>query len=198
MYSLLNEIDNYLKENNIPYKTIIFNKSYLPDYINLAIHEEMKKASSMPFIKVSPEYELRHDKNGILYMLVRNDRNRELFIISKPGDKIEEDFKHCGRSEKHITKWGCLFKLLKDDVKAIKEEINDNYKYLNFSKRSRIEYELIDELLENKYKEFVRDNKFIENEINYEEDLIESTYLLKDYIRYLYNYYNEGIVIKKK
>ena len=37
MYLLLNEIDKYIKENNIPFKSIVFHKSYLPKFINMAI-----------------------------------------------------------------------------------------------------------------------------------------------------------------
>ena len=198
MYSLLDEIDKYIKENNIPFKKIVFHKSYLPEYINMAIFKEMQKTSHSLDIKIDNNYELRYDKNNQLYLLVHNDRNREFFAIGKENKRINEDFIMSGRTEKHIIKWGCLFKILNPEIKTLKKEINSKYMYLNKREKNNLEYELINDLLEDKYQEFVKNNKFIEDVVDYEEELIESTYALKYYIRYLFEYYNDNVKVKKR
>lgn len=198
MYSLLDEIDKYIKENNIPFKKIVFHKSYLPEYINMAIFKEMQKTSHSLDIKIDNNYELRYDKSNQLYILVHNDRHREFFAIGKENKRINEDFIMSGRSEKHIIKWGCLFKILNPEIKTLKKEINNNYMYLNKRGKNNLEYELINDLLEDKYQEFVKNNQFIEDVVDYEEELIESTYALKYYIRYLFEYYNDNVKVKKR
>ena len=198
MYSLLDEIDKYIKENNIPFKKIVFHNSYLPEYINMAILREMKKVSHTLDIKLDKNYELRYDKNNQLYLLVQNDRHKEFFAITKDNKKINEDFKSSGRTEKHIIKWGCLFKILNPEIKTLKKEINNEYMYLNKREKNNLEYELINDLLEDKYQEFVKNNKFIEDVVDYEEELIESTYAIKYYIRYLFEYYNDNVKVKKR
>ena len=198
MYSLLDEIDKYIKENNIPFKKIVFHNSYLPEYINMAIFKEMQKTSHSLDIKIDNNYELRYDKNNQLYLLVHNDRNREFFAIGKENKRINEDFIMSGRTEKHIIKWGCLFKILNPEIKTLKKEINSKYMYLNKREKNNLEYELINDLLEDKYQEFVKNNKFIEDVVDYEEELIESTYALKYYIRYLFEYYNDNVKVKKR
>ena len=198
MYSLLDEIDKYIKENNIPFKKIVFHNSYLPEYINMAIFKEMQKTSHSLDIKIDNNYELRYDKSNQLYILVHNDRHREFFVIGKDNKRINEDFIMSGRSEKHIIKWGCLFKILNSEIKTLKKEINNNYMYLNKREKNNLEYELINDLLEDKYQEFVKNNQFIEDVVDYEEELIESTYAIKYYIRYLFEYYNDNVKVKKR
>lgn len=158
----------------------------------------MKKTSHNSNINVRVNYELRYDKNNQLYILIHNDRNRENFAISKENIKIEEDFKVGGKSEKHIIKWGCLFKILETEIKTVKQEIDNNYKYLSKREKSRLEYKIINDLLEDKYQEFVHNHKFIEDTVNYEEELIESTFAIKYYIRYLFEYYNDNVKVKKR
>lgn len=198
MYSLLQEIDKYIKENNIPFKTISINNSLLPDFINLSIIKEIKKRSSRYDATVDPNYEFRYDKDNDLYLLVYDNRHREIMVINNGKKKINEDFNFSGRSEKHIIKWGCLFKLLENDLKTVKTTINNEYGYLKKREKARLEYEIIDQLLEDKFNEFVKSNKLIEDTVYYEDELIESTFLIKDYIRYLYNYYKETNNTKKR
>ena len=39
MYSMLNEIDKYIKKNGIPFNRISFSYTYLPDFINYVLLE---------------------------------------------------------------------------------------------------------------------------------------------------------------
>ena len=198
MISMLDTIDKYMKDSNIPFKSVSFNKCYLPWFINMAIIREVKKSSHIYFTGIASDYQLRYDKNGNLYLLISNERNRENFVIGKENILIKEDFKISGKNEKHIVKIGCLFKLLEEDIKRLDKEIEVNYSGLDTIEKERLRYELINDMLEDKYREFIRDDKIILDEVNYEDELIESTYKIMYYIRYLNELYNNDSLYNER
>ena len=189
MYSLLDELDKFIKKEKIPFRTIYFHKRFLPDYVNKAILREIRKSSNMPFTEVLDEYQIRYDESGNIYLLIINDIGREKFVVDKEGVYVKVKFNYSGKSEKHIVKMGCLFKLLENDIRVLNNKINNDYSELRTMEKARLRYELIDDMLEEKYHEMVKQNKQILYEVDYIDDLINSTYKLKDYIRYLKNEY---------
>lgn len=198
MYLMLDTIDKYIKENNIPFNSIMINKTFLPNFINMAILREVRKSIHSPFAEVNNDYEIRFDKNGKIYLLVTNDKNRENFIIVKDTTPIKEKFNVTCKSEKHIIKMGCLFKILDQDIKTLNDEIKKDYSGLKSNEKARLEYEIIDDMLEDKYNKMVKNHKFILDEVSYEDELIESTYKIIDYIRYLFEIYKDSNNSKRK
>ena len=194
MFSMIDTIDKYMKENNIPFKRISINREYFPWYINMALLREVRKSSKIHFTRIIGEYELRYDKNNNLYLLVTNERNRENFVIGKQNIPIKEDFNISGKSEKHLIKMGCLIKELGEDINKLNETLDNDYSNLRTREKINLKYELLDDMVEDKFKEFVNNHKVIEDEVDYEDDLIASTYKIMDYIRYLNELYEDSKV----
>ena len=61
MYSMLEKIDSYIKENGLPFREITFGYSYFDQYLDLAITNMVRKISGKHFNMGSLEYSLVYD-----------------------------------------------------------------------------------------------------------------------------------------
>ena len=120
MYSMLNEIDKYIKKNGIPFNRISFSYTYLPDYINYVLLEKLRGIQDNSFIELgSSNYELAYDKNGIIYMKITSSINYNDNIVVAASDKIELDFVSTVVKESRVVEEACLYKTLSNYRKKV-------------------------------------------------------------------------------
>ena len=81
MYSFIEEINNYICENGIPFKSISISSSYFPKYFNIAVLKELRKTTGKSFKdNMIEEYELVYE-NNILQLVVRSKNNHTVLVI---------------------------------------------------------------------------------------------------------------------
>lgn len=81
MYSFLEEINNYVLENGIPFKNISIASSYFPNYFNQAVLRELRKAVGGRWVDYEIEnYELVFEDNR-LQLVVRSKNNHTVLVI---------------------------------------------------------------------------------------------------------------------
>lgn len=81
MYSFLEEINNYVLENGIPFKNISISSSYFPKYFNQAVLRELRKSVDRKWYDNEIEsYELVFEDN-ILQLVVRSKNKHTVLVI---------------------------------------------------------------------------------------------------------------------
>ena len=81
MYSFIEEINNYICDNGIPFKNISISSSYFPKYFNAAMLRELRFAVGKSFVdKEIDNYELVYE-NNILQLVVRSKNNHTVLVI---------------------------------------------------------------------------------------------------------------------
>ena len=134
MYSMLNEIDKYIKKNGIPFNRISFSYTYLPDYINYVLLEKLRGIQDNSFIELgSSNYELAYDKNGIIYMKITSSTNYDNIVVAA-SDKIELDFVSTVVKESRVIEEACLYKTLSNYRKKVELELSKS----NLSPKNKI------------------------------------------------------------
>ncbi|MBQ2873061.1 MAG: hypothetical protein IJE89_03570 [Bacilli bacterium] len=99
MYSFLEEINNYVLDNGIPFKNISISSSYFPDFFNRAMLRELRNAAGGKWVDYEIEnYELVFEENRL--QLVARSKNKHTvlvifnknlwFSIKEPSKKLFE------------------------------------------------------------------------------------------------------------
>lgn len=192
MYSMLKEIDKYIKKNGIPFDKVSFSYTYLPPYVNYVIVEKLRGLNDNNYFELGdPFYEISYDKNGYIYLIARSSIDNTSIVITNT-DKLELDFKSTVIKESRILEEACFYKSLYYYRKKVEEKVS---KY-NITRIQRIN--LINKLLREeknkKYKESVRNNDSILNRVDYKTPMLLATKKIIDYINYLNEEYQESLI----
>lgn len=138
MENLLIQLDEYIRKNGIPFRSIYVNLNYFPEYFNQAINREIKKIASDDCI-LDKEYKITYDENGnICLIATASKRNKKatktILLLSNDINKINVPFP-CTRMY-----WNKMFKRACSDKYLEKEraEIEKKIEKLNLSKAEKI------------------------------------------------------------
>ena len=186
MFSFLNEIDKYIKENKIPLKRILFSYTYLPNYINHAILYEIRRFTD-DFELGCSTYELMYDKNGNLCLLVRDSANRKKIAFAMDEKTISLGFKVVKRSEKRLIKDACMLRYYDEYRLRIRKAINKDYGDYPEIEKIKCEYRLMYQLICKKYREEPEFYHGIINKVDYITPLMDSVEKITSYIDYVYD-----------
>lgn len=195
MYSMLNEIDKYIKKNGIPFNRISFSYTYLPDYINYVLLEKLRGIQDNSFIELgSSNYELAYDKNGIIYMKITSSINYNDNIVVAASDKIELDFVSTVVKESRVIEEACLYKILSNYRKKVELELSKS----NLSPKNKIYVanKLLRIKKNEKYNELLKKGESIFDKVDYKTPMQLSTKKIIDYISYLNEEYQETLIEK--
>ena len=186
MFSFLDEIDKYVKGNKIPLKKLEFSYTYLPEYINQAILNEMRKVTEH-FECGTPTYELAYDKFNNLCLLVKDINGENITAFAKNRETISFDYRTINRSEVDLIKYACALKYFEDRRMKIRKVIEEKYGEFPAIDKVKCEYRLMQEFI----KKYCYKNQafynIIMDRIDYETPLMDSVEKITSYIDYLYD-----------
>ena len=187
MYSILEEIQKHIKENNIPFKNIRINYSYFSKYINYVILEKLRKLNDTSRFELGPEdYIISFDNNGNIYLLAEGYYGRNKFIVSTLKD-LDLDFAFEGMHEDNLFVESYIYEKLDDFRGIIREDLLR--RNISFKDGVNIENKI---LRHAKNMEFDRISSYKEQVIldsGFLLELEDTTKKIIDYIDYLYNIY---------
>ena len=186
MFSFLTEIDKYIKKNNIPLKRLEFSYTYLPDYINQAILNEMRKVTKH-FEFGTPSYELIYDNNHNLCLLVKDINGENTTIFANNEIKPSFNYRTINRSEKDLIKNACALKYFEERRQKIRKLIEEKYSDYPKLEKNKCEYRLMQELIKKHCYKNQRFYDIITNKTDYETPLMDSVEKITSYIDYLYD-----------
>ena len=186
MFSFLKEIDKYLKENKIPLRRVEFSYTYLPEYINQAILNEMRKVTKHFELGV-PTYELVYDNNHNLCLLVKDINGENSTIFAYNEEKISFNHKIIKRNESDLIKKACALKYFEERRQKIRQIIETNYRSYPTIEKNKCEYRLMQDLIEKHCHKNRAFYNIIVDKIDYETPLIDSVEKITSYIDYLYD-----------
>lgn len=191
MYSILREIEEYIKERRMPFKSIKINYSYFSKYINYVILENLRRLNSNKTYEYGPmEYTLSFDKEGHLYLLAKANDMRSNFIVSW-SNKLALDFPFEGVDEENLITQACIYKSLEDFRKIIEEDINrENY---TFRGKTNVINKIMRRARSNEFYR-MRDNyRSVLEQYNYKDELMDTVRKIKEYLDYLFLIYKDTI-----
>ena len=188
MYSILDKVDKYMKENDVPFDTIVFDKKMWPYYLNEAILYIIRKYSGAYFDSGCDEYIISYDKDGKIYLLVQDRIKKTKLLINDIG-VANVDFKYLGISEERVIAMAHLFKYLNNDINSAKNAIIAK-DVSELSKNRRVcLYEAVDELVILANRELIGQGEIPTDKVNISKLLNRGTNNLLKYIDYLYQMY---------
>ena len=194
MFSLLNSLDEYIKEKGIPFKYFKINYSYFPDYINQAILNHIRKNCIGSDLELGPEnYQLGYSNNGILYLLAKDSKEHVNIVISATNEKLDLDFPCQLIPEKRIVREACYLKTFEKYRTIMREVIRKEELNISQYEKVLLENKLVNAFCDNKHEEMYAAGEDILNDANYEESLKESYAKIVEYIDYLNKMYQESI-----
>lgn len=186
MNSILNMVDNYIKENNIPFKDITISYSYLPSYLNQAILNKIREIKGNNYDFGSTEYTFSYDENDNLYLIVHDSENMVNLIIA--NTKLDlVDYKITVISEYKLIEEAIALKDLDEYRLVIRNMINNEYKTLSPIEKIKLENNIINSLAKNKIN-----NSSIDIS-TYNEELTNSANKINNYMSYLKDYYDKDM-----
>lgn len=191
MYSILREIEEYIKERKMPFKSVKINYSYFSKYVNYVILENLRRLNSNKAYEYGPmEYTLSFDKEGHLYLLAKANDMRSNFIVSW-SNKLALDFAFEGIDEENLITQACIYESLEDFRKIIEEDINrENYTF-------RGKLNVINKIMRSaRSSEFFRmraNYRSVLGQYDYEDESRETVRKIKEYLDYLYLIYKDTV-----
>ena len=186
MFSFLNEIDKYIKENKIPLKSIEFSYTYLPSFINQAILYKLRKVSDN-FEFGCATYELRYDKNGNLCLVAKNnDKSESVSIINKDCN-ANIARKTVTYNEEKLIREACMLRYFDNIRQKIRRIIEKDYSNYPKIEKIKCEYYTMNDFINQKRHTDPKLYHDITNKVEYTTPLMDSVELITSYIDHIYD-----------
>ena len=191
MYSILREIEEYIKERRMPFKSIRINYSYFSKYVNYVILENLRRLNSNRAYEYGPmEYILSFDNEGHLYLLAKANDMRSNFIISC-SNKLALDFPFEGIDEENLITQACIYESLEDFRSIIEEDINRE----NFTFRGKINVinKIMRRARSNEFYRMCANYRSVLGQYDYEDESRKTVRKIKEYLDYLFLIYKDTV-----
>lgn len=195
MYSILNEIDKYVKENGIPFKDIIISPEYLPKHINQVILDKIREIRGTRYDFATSDYRISYDKFGHLYVMVHDILGRNNLCISNHRIDLDGEYFVSFISEEELIKEACMLKQMDQERKAIREMIHKTYKDISMIDKVKLENNIINTLAKDRLNKLDNNGSLLIS--SYMDELVKSTNLITNYIAYLNEFYMEELKQKE-
>lgn len=130
MFYFLDKIDNYIRDNGIPFRNIEIDSDYLPLYFNYAILCKIRKLGLYSFDLMWPsKYILTYDDDNNLYLeAIGSDCRTRLFVYSTDGYENASDVDYRTKiSDYQLYKEACVIKYNKKIQDEMMKKINAKY-----------------------------------------------------------------------
>jgi len=91
MDNLLKQVDEYIRKNGIPFRSVYVNSNYFPEYFNEAVNREIKKISVSDHV-IDKEYMITYDENDNICIIVTSKagtHKTRLLITNVKNTKVE-------------------------------------------------------------------------------------------------------------
>ena len=193
MFSILNEVKEYIQMNGIPFNDIAISYSYFPNYFNQAILNHLRMLTGNNNEFGPSEYKLSFDKNGSMYLMVHDNTGKTNLCIANTMLNLGENIRYTLVPEVDIIEEACVLKYLDEQRLMIRDMINTNYDQLDTLSKVKLENNIINTLVKSKFKELSKDNINILDKVDYKKDIDTSIDKITWYINYLNDYYMEDL-----
>ena len=198
MFSILNEIKEYINISGIPFNNISINYSYFPPHYNQAILNHLRKLTGNNYDFGSAEYTLSFDKNGSIYLMIHDFHNKTNLCIANTRLNLEENIRITQVPEVDIIEEASALKLLDNERMLIRQMINTNYSNLSRLDRVKLENNIINTLILPKIRESIKNGEDIVEKALYNHELGTSVEKIIPYIDYLNDYYMEDLRLEEE
>lgn len=91
MDNLLKQVDEYIRRNGIPFRSLYVNSNYFPEYFNEAVNREIKKISVVDHI-IDKEYMITYDENDNICLVITSksgSHKTRLLVTNVKNTKVE-------------------------------------------------------------------------------------------------------------
>ena len=188
MYSIIKEVDKYIKENNIKLDKFTVSYDLFPTFMNQAILDELRSIGGAYFDLGESEYEFVYDNDNLFLHVRSNNKRNHLVIYADKSAKLPNlIYRYTPRGEDSIIRNMCMQKHLYQGRLAIRNMINERYSDMSSIDKTKLEYILMRDLIEEE-KEKLRTNK------EHIFDKLDLTSELKDSTKKIINYIEETYV----
>lgn len=191
MYSMLREIDKYIKENGIPFNGVVFSYKYFDPYLDQAITNKIRNICGDHFNTGCLKYTLKYDEDGNLCLIATSDNGKSTLIIydRKSTDRVSFPGKYYACSEKEIVEEAAMLKYLEKDRLLIRNRIYEMYPDISLTDRVKLEYKLMNDLVYSMFKDFRSKGEHILSKVHYRDLYVIDTHNIIDYLEYLNDRY---------
>ena len=189
MFSILNEIKEYINKKGIPFNDISISYSYFPTYFNQAILNHLRKLTGARYDMGPSEYTLSFDKNGNIYLMIHDTTGKVNLCVTDTYLDIDDNIRFTSISEMELVKEALALESLDDERSMIREMINTNYSNLNNIEKVKLENNIINALASKNTSEEVT---------SYQRELVNSCNSIISYINYLNDYYMEDLRLEEE
>lgn len=191
--SFLKQIDDYIRKEGIPFKSIEINYDYLPKYFDYAITCKLREICPDRFEMVGCEkYSLRYDGEGKLYLeAIANDKRTRLLIYD-----VDDLYGYYPReigtkvTDLDIYRRACVHKLHSDIQNNIRNIIDNKFPSMSHSDKIKRQYEIMNEI--NLFNSDLLGNEVF-NLVDLDDEMNISLNKIISYIDYLNKTYQEDL-----
>lgn len=161
MFTMLEKIELFLKQNNINLNQMKIDGNLFDDYFRTAITNIIRrgayKNNDTQIYLDDADYYLKRDINGELYIEAISHNQKYKVLICKDFEKglaISTDEKTFLYSQKAVMQDAAMYKILRNVRKRIREEINtnENFKSLTPLVKRKIEFRKLGVILKHMYE----------------------------------------------
>lgn len=200
MYSMLQKIDEYIKENGIPFKEITFSYSYLDPYLDQAIISRIRNITEEYFNRDCLYYTLKYDNNGNLCLIASSNKDKSTLVIYDKSKVEKADFSgnFSACSERTIIEEAAMLKYLYDDRLLIRNRLYEMYPDISLSDRVIAENRVLEDLMKVIFRELKENDERILKKVHYKNLYVENTHKIIDYIEYLNEAYQKDLKLAKE
>ena len=194
MFYFLDKIDNYIRDNGIPFRNVEINSDYLPLYFNYAILCKIRSLGPSVFDLMWPsKYVLTYDDDNNLYLeAIGSDCRTRLFVYSTDGYKNASAVNYRAKiSDYQLYKEACVIKYNKKVQDEIMGKLNE--KYLNRPVSDKIK-ELYDvtSIINHEYSYLMWER--IASTVDYTKEMDKASDSIIAYIDYLNTAYRDDLL----
>lgn len=194
MFYFLNRIDDYIRNNGIPFKSIEISSDYLPKYFNHAILCALRDSGSFTFDMFAPEkYVLDYDSDNNLYLeAVGSDGRTKILIYSSLDYARGISSKEVGykTSDGYLYRKGCLIKYNMKRQKEIMNVLNETYSYKELKDKVKALHKLMRDVYDECYEQY---GNGIYSLADYSKEMDMAADNIIAYIEYLNICYKEDL-----
>ena len=201
MYSMLETIDRYIRDNNIPFNEIVIDYDKLDSYFDQAITDRLRKICGDYFHMGSLVYTLKYDDNDHLCLIATANKGRNVYVIYNKNEtqivNLPGKFYAC--SERAIVEDAAMLKYLEEQRLFIRKAILRTNPNISVTDRVKVEHSVMEDLKHDTFSKLSNEGMNISTLVDYDSIFSLNADRINEYIKYTNDAYQAHLErIKEK
>jgi hypothetical protein len=190
MDNLLEQVDEYIRKNGIPFRSVYVNSKYFPEYFNETISREIRKISTNDCI-IDKEYMITYDDNDNICLIASTVNNKHKnaiktrLLLSNDIKNIKISFPCTKMYWDKAFRRACSDKYLENERKEIERILKTTMPNITDGKSLEIVGRYMDVLVKRTAKELKERDTSFSKELNAKKEFNDAFSKITNYIDYL-------------